>query len=76
MNKPNGQFMLEPNQTKILEFVRNLSIRKASGIGNISEQMLNGLGEQMLNGLVEQMLNGKGEMLDTSHFAYFGFIFP
>jgi len=44
LNKPNGQYILQPNQTEILDFVRKLSIRKACGIGNVSEQMLNGIG--------------------------------
>ena len=44
LNKPNGQYILQPNQTEILNFVRKLSIRKACGIGNVSEQMLNGIG--------------------------------
>ena len=34
MNKPNGQYQLNPNSKDILEFVSNLNIRKIGGIGN------------------------------------------
>lgn len=43
-NKPNGQFLLEPDRDVVLEFVHNLPIRKISGIGRVSEQMLKALG--------------------------------
>lgn len=43
-NKPNGQFFLEPDYEVVLEFVHKLPIRKISGIGRVSEQMLKALG--------------------------------
>lgn len=43
-NKPNGQFFLEPDRDVVLKFVRSLPIRKISGIGRVSEQMLKALG--------------------------------
>ena len=43
-NKPNGQFLLEPDRDVVLKFVRSLPIRKISGIGRVSEQMLKALG--------------------------------
>ena len=43
-NKPNGQFFLEPDCDVLLKFVRSLPIRKISGIGRVSEQMLKALG--------------------------------
>lgn len=43
-NKPNGQFMLKPDHQVILDFVQELPIRKISGIGRVSEQMLKALG--------------------------------
>ena len=43
-NKPNGQFYLKPNLDDIMDFVRSLPIRKISGIGRVSEQMLKALG--------------------------------
>lgn len=39
-NKPNGQFYLKPERDKIMEFVRELPLRKAFGIGRVSEQIL------------------------------------
>ena len=43
-NKPNGQFFLEPDRDVVLKFVYSLPIRKISGIGRVSEQMLKALG--------------------------------
>lgn len=43
-NKPNGQFFLEPDRDIVLKFVHSLPIRKISGIGRVSEQMLKALG--------------------------------
>ncbi|XP_022800459.1 DNA polymerase kappa-like [Stylophora pistillata] len=43
-NKPNGQFYLKPNRNDVMEFIRSLPIRKISGIGRVSEQMLKALG--------------------------------
>lgn len=42
-NKPNGQFFLKPDRNVILDFVHKLPIRKISGIGRVSEQMLKAL---------------------------------
>lgn len=42
-NKPNGQFYLPPNREAIMQFVSDLPIRKVSGIGRVSEQMLKAL---------------------------------
>lgn len=39
-NKPNGQFYLKPERQSILAFVRELPLRKAFGIGRVSEQIL------------------------------------
>ncbi|XP_031550254.1 DNA polymerase kappa-like [Actinia tenebrosa] len=43
-NKPNGQFILSSDRDFVLQFVRDLPIRKISGIGRVSEQMLKALG--------------------------------
>lgn len=42
-NKPNGQYYLPPTIEAIKEFVVKLPIRKVSGIGNVTEQLLNSL---------------------------------
>ena len=39
-NKPNGQFYLKPERDEIMKFVRELPLRKAFGIGRVSEQIL------------------------------------
>uniref|UniRef100_A0A5S6QRN4 DNA polymerase kappa n=1 Tax=Trichuris muris TaxID=70415 RepID=A0A5S6QRN4_TRIMR len=43
INKPNGQFYLEPDRTAIIDFVHNLPIRKICGIGPVTEAVLRGL---------------------------------
>ncbi|KAI3650229.1 hypothetical protein MP228_004967 [Amoeboaphelidium protococcarum] len=43
-NKPNGQHLI-PNQVQdILEFMKPLNIRKISGIGKVTERILNSIG--------------------------------
>lgn len=42
--KPNGQFLLPSDRDSVMEFVSDLPIRKISGIGRVSEQMLKALG--------------------------------
>ena len=43
-NKPNGQFVLESTREAVMDFVSKLPIRKVSGIGNVTEQLLGSLG--------------------------------
>ena len=54
MNKPNGQFFLEPDPTKIREFMSGLSIRKIPGIGRMTELILNELGVTTCQDVVEK----------------------
>jgi len=54
LNKPNGQYYLPPNEEEILEFVRKLPIRKASGVGNVSEQLLRSIGVSTCQELYEK----------------------
>ncbi len=39
-DKPNGQYYLRPDLDTVMDFVTNLPIRKVSGIGNVTEQLL------------------------------------
>jgi DNA polymerase kappa len=50
LNKPNGQFCLNPDST--LDFVFGLSIRKFPGIGKVTEQILNAIGIELGKDLV------------------------
>ncbi|KAG9030489.1 hypothetical protein FRB95_003884 [Tulasnella sp. JGI-2019a] len=43
-NKPNGQFMLPFDKDSIMEFTRDLPIRKIPGIGKVTERLLDGFG--------------------------------
>ncbi|KAM3611762.1 uncharacterized protein V6R79_023786 [Siganus canaliculatus] len=42
-NKPNGQYRLPSTREAVMEFIHNLPVRKVSGIGKVSEKMLNAL---------------------------------
>ena len=44
INKPNGQYYMNPVREEIQDFLSKLPIRKIQGIGSSAEQILNGLG--------------------------------
>ncbi|TKR82604.1 hypothetical protein L596_016300 [Steinernema carpocapsae] len=44
MNKPNGQFCVSKDKNGIINFMKDLPIRKVPGIGGVSEAVLKGLG--------------------------------
>ncbi|KAL0628071.1 DNA polymerase kappa [Plecturocebus cupreus] len=43
-NKPNGQYRILPNRQAVMDFIKDLPIRKVSGIGKVTEKMLKALG--------------------------------
>jgi DNA polymerase kappa len=43
-NKPNGQFRVPPDRTSIMEFMRNLPVRKVNGVGRVFERELDAIG--------------------------------
>ncbi|XP_054434473.1 DNA polymerase kappa isoform X2 [Pteronotus mesoamericanus] len=43
-NKPNGQYQILPNRKAVMDFIKDLPIRKVSGIGKVTEKMLKALG--------------------------------
>ncbi|XP_006873368.1 PREDICTED: DNA polymerase kappa [Chrysochloris asiatica] len=43
-NKPNGQYQILPNRQAVKDFIKDLPIRKISGIGKVTEKMLKALG--------------------------------
>lgn len=43
-NKPNGQFVVPSNREAIMEFMRNLPVRKVNGIGRVFERELEAIG--------------------------------
>uniref|UniRef100_A0A673UDR8 DNA polymerase kappa n=1 Tax=Suricata suricatta TaxID=37032 RepID=A0A673UDR8_SURSU len=43
-NKPNGQYQILPNRQAVMDFIKDLPIRKVSGIGQVTEKMLKALG--------------------------------
>lgn len=44
MNKPDGYFRLQPDRDVIVGFLKDLPVRKISGVGKVTEQLLKGLG--------------------------------
>ncbi|KAK3098755.1 hypothetical protein FSP39_022804 [Pinctada imbricata] len=53
-NKPNGQYIIQNNKDAVMEFIKDLPIRKISGIGKVTEKMLNALGIQTTTDLYHQ----------------------
>uniref|UniRef100_A0A8C9SP45 DNA polymerase kappa n=1 Tax=Scleropages formosus TaxID=113540 RepID=A0A8C9SP45_SCLFO len=43
-NKPNGQYRIPAERQAVMDFVKNLPIRKVPGIGKVTEKMLSALG--------------------------------
>lgn len=43
-NKPNGQYQILPKRQAVMDFIKDLPIRKVSGIGKVTEKMLKALG--------------------------------
>ncbi|CAO3589602.1 unnamed protein product [Absidia cylindrospora] len=44
INKPNGQYFLPSEPEAIMEFTKNLSIRKVPGVGRVTQRVLEALG--------------------------------
>ena len=44
MNKPNGQFRLQPDRASIISFMRDLPTRKVNGVGRVLERELDAIG--------------------------------
>ncbi|XP_041464447.1 DNA polymerase kappa-like [Lytechinus variegatus] len=53
-NKPNGQYRIPPTRDDVMDFIRDLPIRKISGIGKVTERMLSALGIQTCTDLYQQ----------------------
>lgn len=54
VNKPNGQFRLESNKERILEFIEQLPIRKINGIGPSTALVLDCYGIKICKDLYEK----------------------
>ncbi|KAM6230407.1 DNA polymerase kappa isoform 1-T4 [Porphyrio hochstetteri] len=53
-NKPNGQYRIAPERQAILDFLKDLPIRKVPGIGKVTEKMLKALGIVTCSELYQQ----------------------
>ncbi|NXY16079.1 POLK polymerase, partial [Atrichornis clamosus] len=53
-NKPNGQYRIAPERQAVLDFLRDLPIRKVPGIGKVTEKMLKALGIVTCSELYQQ----------------------
>lgn len=54
IQKPNGQYFLQPVYETIMDFVKRLPIRKVSGIGGVTESMLKAVGVETCGDLYEK----------------------
>ncbi|XP_056314342.1 DNA polymerase kappa [Danio aesculapii] len=43
-NKPNGQYRIPPERQVVMDFIKDLPVRKVSGVGKVTEKMLAALG--------------------------------
>ncbi|NXH45381.1 POLK polymerase, partial [Dicaeum eximium] len=53
-NKPNGQYRIRPERLAVLDFLKDLPIRKVPGIGKVTEKMLKALGIVTCSELYQQ----------------------
>ncbi|XP_025913149.1 DNA polymerase kappa isoform X1 [Apteryx mantelli] len=53
-NKPNGQYRITPERQAVLDFMKDLPIRKVPGIGKVTEKMLKALGIVTCSELYQQ----------------------
>nr|XP_003216301.1 PREDICTED: DNA polymerase kappa isoform X2 [Anolis carolinensis] len=53
-NKPNGQFRISPDREHVMNFIKDLPIRKVPGIGKVTEKMLRALGIVTCTDLYQQ----------------------
>ncbi|KAI6201162.1 DNA polymerase kappa [Aphelenchoides besseyi] len=52
--KPNGQFVLQSNKKAIASYMRELNIRRLSGVGPMTEALLNGLGFSKCGDIIDR----------------------
>lgn len=65
LNKPNGQFIVEPTASDSMAFMANLPIRKIPGIGRVSERWLSGIGVEKMQDIYR--LRGKLYLIVSSY---------
>ncbi|KAJ7335859.1 hypothetical protein JRQ81_013800 [Phrynocephalus forsythii] len=53
-NKPNGQYRIPPERDAVMNFIKDLAIRKVPGIGKVTEKMLKALGIVTCTDLYQQ----------------------
>ncbi|XP_070599295.1 DNA polymerase kappa isoform X1 [Erythrolamprus reginae] len=53
-NKPNGQYRIPPERDAVMDFIKNLAIRKVPGIGKVTEKMLKALEIETCTELYQQ----------------------
>ncbi|XP_029430997.1 DNA polymerase kappa isoform X2 [Rhinatrema bivittatum] len=53
-NKPNGQFRISHDRQDVMDFIKDLPIRKVPGIGKVTEKMLKALGITTCTELYQQ----------------------
>ncbi|XP_053910455.1 DNA polymerase kappa isoform X1 [Cuculus canorus] len=53
-NKPNGQYRIAPERQAVLDFLKDLPIRKVPGVGKVTEKMLKALGIVTCSELYQQ----------------------
>ncbi|CAG9311916.1 unnamed protein product [Blepharisma stoltei] len=56
INKPNGQFYLQPEKAAIIDFIEKQNVRKVPGCGKVLEKLLNELGVKKCQDILKKKL--------------------
>ncbi|KAM3939241.1 DNA polymerase kappa [Leptodactylus fuscus] len=65
-NKPNGQYIIPHDRQAVMDFIKDLPIRKVPGIGKVTEKMLRALGITTCTDLYQQRAQLSLLFSDTS----------
>ncbi|TPX54871.1 DNA-directed DNA polymerase [Synchytrium endobioticum] len=56
VNKPNGQFRVEPTREAVMAYLQTLPVRKVPGVGRVTERELHALGIKTVGDLRENLI--------------------
>ncbi|GAA5991851.1 hypothetical protein JCM5350_002724 [Sporobolomyces pararoseus] len=51
VNKPNGQFVIDPTREACMEFMKDIRLRRCFGLGRVTETLLNSIGFEKVGDL-------------------------
>ncbi|PHZ10274.1 IMS-domain-containing protein [Rhizopus microsporus ATCC 52813] len=69
INKPNGQYYLPIDKTRVMEFVKKLKVRQIPGVGRVTERVLEALGVHTCNDIYAKRAI-LYKLLSPAHFQF------